>query len=175
MSLQDLGSVGEFIGGLAIVISLIYVALQIRQNTRQVSENTRSVQRESFRNSLQDANTWRNSLINHPDVAELYRQGLGNPESLDSNAWLRFRLLLDSLFFHWLYMFMNREEIGDPEPNAVFITRLLSEPGGQRYWDSSRFIFAGPYGPFADYVDMLASRLAAPEAGSQDGASDGSA
>ena len=173
MSLQDLGSIGELVGGFAIVVSLIYVALQIRQNTRQVSENTRSVQRDSWRNSVQDANSWRYSLIHHPDVADLYRRGLRDAESLGSNDWLRFRLLLDSLFYHWLYMFLNREEIGDPDPNAVFVSRLLSEPGGQRYWDSSRFIFAGPYGSFAEYVDMLASRLATHEAGRQDGASEG--
>jgi hypothetical protein len=34
LTLQDLGSLGELIGGIAVVASLIYLALQIRQNTR---------------------------------------------------------------------------------------------------------------------------------------------
>ena len=33
MSIQDLGSIGELIGSIAVVISLIYLAIQIRQNT----------------------------------------------------------------------------------------------------------------------------------------------
>ena len=34
MTLQDLGNLGEFIGAIAVVISLVYLAAQIRQNTR---------------------------------------------------------------------------------------------------------------------------------------------
>ena len=34
MTIQDWGAVGEIIGGIAIIISLIYVGLQIRQNTK---------------------------------------------------------------------------------------------------------------------------------------------
>ncbi len=33
MTIQDLGAVGDFIGGVAVVITLIYLALQIKQNT----------------------------------------------------------------------------------------------------------------------------------------------
>ena len=36
MSLQDLGNIGEFIGAVGVVASLIYLALQIRQNTKAV-------------------------------------------------------------------------------------------------------------------------------------------
>ena len=36
MTLQDLGNVSQFIGGIAIVISLIYLAIQVRQNTRVI-------------------------------------------------------------------------------------------------------------------------------------------
>ena len=34
MTLQDLGNMSQFIGGIAIVISLVYLAIQVRQNTR---------------------------------------------------------------------------------------------------------------------------------------------
>ncbi len=33
MTLQDLGGLGDFIGAVAIVISLIYLAVPVRQNT----------------------------------------------------------------------------------------------------------------------------------------------
>lgn len=33
MSLEDLGNIGEFIGSMAVLVTLIYLALQIRQNT----------------------------------------------------------------------------------------------------------------------------------------------
>ena len=34
MNLNDLANLGQIIGALAVVVSLIYVAHQIRQNTR---------------------------------------------------------------------------------------------------------------------------------------------
>ena len=33
MTIQDLGALGDMIGGVAVVASLIYLAIQIRQNT----------------------------------------------------------------------------------------------------------------------------------------------
>jgi hypothetical protein len=36
MTIADLGSVGEFIGSIVVLITLIYLAIQVRQNTRHV-------------------------------------------------------------------------------------------------------------------------------------------
>jgi len=36
MTIAELGSVGEFIGSIAVLITLIYLAIQVRQNTRHV-------------------------------------------------------------------------------------------------------------------------------------------
>jgi len=34
LTLSELGSLGEFVGAVAVVLSLVYLAVQIRQNTR---------------------------------------------------------------------------------------------------------------------------------------------
>lgn len=36
MTLQELANVGEFLGGIAVIVSLLYLAVQIRQNTKAV-------------------------------------------------------------------------------------------------------------------------------------------
>ena len=36
MSLEDLGNIGEFVAAVAVVVSLIYLAVQIRDNTRSL-------------------------------------------------------------------------------------------------------------------------------------------
>lgn len=41
MTMQDLGAIGELIGGAAVVVTLIYLALQVRQNTQAMDENRR--------------------------------------------------------------------------------------------------------------------------------------
>ncbi|MBL6691364.1 MAG: hypothetical protein ISP91_13320 [Pseudomonadales bacterium] len=40
MNLEQLANLGELIGGVAVVASLIYLAVQIRQNTRMVKSST---------------------------------------------------------------------------------------------------------------------------------------
>jgi len=40
LTLQDLGNLGELISAIAVVISLVYLAAQIRQNTKSVRTST---------------------------------------------------------------------------------------------------------------------------------------
>ena len=37
---EDLGNVGDFIGGIGVVVTLAYLALQIRQNNRSLKAAT---------------------------------------------------------------------------------------------------------------------------------------
>ena len=36
MTIAELGSIGEFVGSIAVLVTLIYLATQIRQNTQSV-------------------------------------------------------------------------------------------------------------------------------------------
>lgn len=42
MSIQDLGSIGEFVASVGVVISLVYLAVQTRSNTKAIKAQTRS-------------------------------------------------------------------------------------------------------------------------------------
>ena len=53
MSLEDLGNIGEFVAAVAVVISLVYLAVQIRQNTTQMSQNTLAVANASYHQALE--------------------------------------------------------------------------------------------------------------------------
>ena len=48
MTIQDLGALGDMIGGVAVVASLIYLAIQIRQNTQQISRNVEVTRFSAF-------------------------------------------------------------------------------------------------------------------------------
>ena len=104
-----------------------------------MSLNTRSIQRESTRASQEDANQWRSYLVQSPEIADLYRRGMRHPEELDPAEWLRFRMLLDSLFEHWRYFFFTRDDgeawVAD---TRWAIEGTLAEPGGARYWEATK-------------------------------------
>ena len=44
MTLDQLANLGEFLGGFAVIASLVYLGMQIRQGNRQVQQNTKSLE-----------------------------------------------------------------------------------------------------------------------------------
>jgi hypothetical protein len=38
-TIQDLGAIGEFVGAIVVVVTLVYLVLQIRQNTLSIRSN----------------------------------------------------------------------------------------------------------------------------------------
>ena len=77
-SCRELGSIsaiGQIVGAFAVVISLIYVASEVRRNTR-------ATQLAAMR-SMHDAfNRWIQQLTERPDVRELYYRGIHDFDSL---------------------------------------------------------------------------------------------
>jgi hypothetical protein len=64
MSIQDWGAIGELIGGFAVIVTLLYLALQIRQNTHTVRLSTSHAVTEEFRGMFE-------LLATHRDLCEL--------------------------------------------------------------------------------------------------------
>ena len=74
MSLSDLAAIGSFVSAVAVVFSIVFLALQVRQANR----NQRSL--------IQQARTGRNVEYLHkmadPPISELLAQAEADPESL---------------------------------------------------------------------------------------------
>ena len=39
MNIMELGALGEFVGSIGVIVTLVYLAIQIRQNTSQQKQN----------------------------------------------------------------------------------------------------------------------------------------
>src|SRR5216117_3483657 len=70
MNLNDLANLGQIIGALAVVISLFYVASQIRQNTNAVRSATAQTVHEHFAK-------WYHLVAANDELAQIVAQGLG--------------------------------------------------------------------------------------------------
>ena len=79
MSITELGALGEFIGSIAVVFSLIYLAVQVRQNMRMV--------RASVRQSIsEDVQKLSLLAFEHPDVAVLMEAARSERELSDPDS-----------------------------------------------------------------------------------------
>ena len=64
MTIQDWGAIGEILGAIATIATLIYLATQLRQNTR-------ALQAASMDSTTQTANEIRTNLFADPVPGEL--------------------------------------------------------------------------------------------------------
>ncbi len=94
MTFQDLGSLGELIGGIAVVVSVVYLAIQIRHNTRGLDQNS-DLMRLSFENeNRRDALLFRSAIVTDAELTEIWRRGLAGDADLDPVESARFHLLM---------------------------------------------------------------------------------
>jgi hypothetical protein len=98
VTIEEWGAIGEIVGALAVVASLVYLAAQIRQNTRQLSLSVKATELAAFERNVESGNLIRSMFIQDPKVAELYTRGIRDFKALDETDRLRFEMLLSNMF-----------------------------------------------------------------------------
>ena len=130
MSIQDWGAIGEIVGAIGVILTLVYLATQIRQNTRSMSENNLHTQTDrSIGHSRFVAGT--------PEMMSIYQRGMDDPTQLTKEEYWRFGTFLFSMFldFQESYHLRGRDEDfywRISNQNYLF---YLSKPGGRQWWD----------------------------------------
>ena len=93
-TLQDLGSLGEFVGALGVVISLIYLA-------RQMSQNTTSVRAASFNAMTENSIRLLEPSFRDGDFAEFLHRAQRDPSSLSPNEMVRWDAYMTAVYRHF--------------------------------------------------------------------------
>ena len=118
MSIIELGALGEFVGAIAVVVTLAYLAIQIRQNTRTMEEARRLALAQTYQ---MRADALQNMLVQAaesehigPIITKLTNAGY--PEDVASLDQLtviergRFRQWQIAQQTHWDNMFYQYEQ-----------------------------------------------------------------
>ena len=137
MTFQDWGALGDMIGGAAVVASLIYLAIQIRQSTQQMAQNAAAMKLSAFERNIESANRMREPLILNPDLAGLFLRGLHDYVGLESLEKFRFGLLMRNILAEFQGAYLRhvavRGEARELEETSRFIESVLVNPGA-RTW-----------------------------------------
>jgi hypothetical protein len=116
MSLEDLGNIGEFVAAVAVVLSLIYLALQIRQNTMQITQNTKTVRSATFRGATQLFTQFMARLSESPELAAIVVKANESQSDLDPAQRLQFDSYAMEVFTIYEDLFFQaKDEMLDPE------------------------------------------------------------
>ena len=132
--LDALGNLGDFIGGIAVVITLLYLAVQVRQNTR-------AIRVASMQSSMLAAQNIGILPAQDRDLARVVRVGLITPDELDEDEFQQFRyFLMGMLRVHEDMFVQHRAGVVDDETwmaRSSSLKTMFSMPGGRRIWEAS--------------------------------------
>ena len=125
MSIQEWAAIAEIIGAVAVVASLVYLAVQIRQNTHGLSMTLESTELAAFERNVEAGNRIREIFILNPDVVELYERGLKSYADLGDNEKLRFGMVLRNIFSAFQGAYIRQLTYGNDPTNFAGSERLL--------------------------------------------------
>ena len=138
MNWDAVGAIAELLGAIGVILSLAYQAVQIRQNTRQLSLNAKSMEAASADAWMQYGVSFRGSIIHNPGVARLFREGLSGSSSLSEDDQVRFHfLMLDAFTSFQTAVTRRRVGLMDDDTwhfEGAALAYFLTQPGFYRWW-----------------------------------------
>ena len=149
MNWDAVGAIGEILGAVMVLATLIYLSIQIRNNTKEVkSENVHRVT-DSF-NQL-------NLLVASDErLAELWHRGMANYDDLSDTEQASFGFMQLAAFriYDSLYYQIQRGTGDEQLWNAELetIRWLFSGPGFRAWWWQQQFGFSPDFQKFIDEI-----------------------
>ena len=159
MKLNDAANWAEIISAIAIVVSLIYVGVQVSDNTSA----TRSA-------SASHANTefigWYEHLSSDPEIVDVWYRGVIEPENLTDQEFIRFIWLVHIVMLQFQNNYYLVEE-GTLEKKvldsiAITMTTIKGSAGFERYWGLRKKLFYPEYRMFIEDLMYNSQHKASP-------------
>ncbi|MEJ2130828.1 MAG: hypothetical protein P8Y95_04210 [Gammaproteobacteria bacterium] len=147
-TIQDLGAIGEFVGAIAVVVTLAYLAVQIRQNTAAMrAQSTTTVAQLAQATFL--------ATMASPDITELMaREEHG--EALTESERRRLFALRMALFAAFENIYLHHREGFAPDEVAASrdsrVVTILNTEAARQWWGDNKRHFAQG---FQQHVDAL--------------------
>jgi hypothetical protein len=147
VTLNELGSLGEFISGLAVVVTLIYLALQIRHNTRAVRS---SMHQDMVGSTARIAQ----SVSDSPDVGRIVLKADEDYDNLTKEEFIRFEAYAERVFGNFESVFysyrnsMIEQDLWESWEASYLAD--ISRNAMRRFWHEDRPMHLRDYMDFID-------------------------
>ena len=147
MTLGDLSDLAQVIGAVAVVVSILYLAVQIRQNTRAL--------RLTVHHAMSDAHgQYLGLLAQDPNLFHLFREGAADLASLSEEDQARLNLLLHQIFIEFEDAYYHLREGALPGPLAERLSKILpvwlAQPGLRAWFEAQKNLMSDE---FVRYVE----------------------
>ena len=175
MNWEAISTVAEIVGATAVVISLIYLAAQIRQNNRRVEEQTRALRLQAYDAAGADFSALRLQIGGSTQLSSLWRRSKGSYVSLAPDEKAQANELLHELM--WAYQNIISRMEGGTTDEVLWkladknVGYWMGNRGFREWWRTEQKT------PFTDefeaIVDRVCSRIDTEEARASEVTADG--
>lgn len=151
--MEAFGFAAQLISTISVIVSLIYLAFQIR-------ENTRSMRRAASHDLLRGLDELGRMFIEIPDLSELFFTALEQPQELTAAEHFRFVRLMTYMFSRFeTAVNYHGEGLLDDEVIETYgqgVLQLFDSPTVVAWWEKEgQFTFS------QSFRDMVSDRIAA--------------
>ena len=147
LKLSEWANIAEIIASIVIVASLVYVGMEVNQNTK-------TLQNESHLTVIALLNEQQLALTTDQSLHRIFIKAEEEPFDLSNEDWSRFVEFMYPRFGVWEYLYIAKEEgtinqyvWSGFEP---YFLSIICKPGYRRWWDDYGFSNAPP---FITYVE----------------------
>ena len=142
-----IGAIGDFVGGLGVVASLIYLAAQVRRSARVTEENTREVGAAARESVFGSFSRWRTMVVDE-QLSRIFIRGCDDLSDLGREERFQFGLLMQELLYANQVLFTRGHDGSTSIPPETAIrntTTVLVRPGANAWWARNSRLFAPPF------------------------------
>ena len=159
MSIQDWGAIGEIVGAIGVIGSLLYLAVQIKQSSRSAKANAvQSVQQSMIDIGL--------AMMSDPSWGEIFEKSQHtfvdlSREDQSRVGWLWFTVMrgTETLYHHYLQGNAD-ESIWRSHEGSVMTN--LSNPAFREWWRANTYPFT------KEFTELVDERILAVEQSGQE-------
>ena len=138
MSLEQLSSLAQIVASVGVIVSLVFVGLQIRQNTS-------ALQRNEHNSTMAQWTVIRMAIAKNHDIAELMTAGLRGDSALDAADQLRLENMLQECAWASFHIWDRTQRGVFPTgtfelTGGAYLSGLLRTARGEAWWRSAKHI-----------------------------------
>ncbi len=160
MNWDAIGAIGEIASALAVFITLLFLAIQIRQSNRVNAENTRILRAEMKHRSNDSITHWCEVLIADSELSRIWDLGNADAELSEMEQTQYYRIARNYLGLH-ATSYYDYEAIHDDYAKQRMTDfaaqELAANPGLKKVWER---LENTPFTNYADFYNTVNARLA---------------
>jgi len=147
MFLEYWANIFAIISGICVVISLVYLAIQIRQNTEAERTST-------YQSIVSDFGNMNNNLAGNAELSHMFVEALENYHNFNDEEKARISQMFFQIFRMFENMFYQQKKGYLDKDLWVGWRRLMltyfARPGFQTWWEYRRDVYAEPFVKFLE-------------------------